>query len=223
VQSEELLCAQLYLRQHGRTYDRAKTKAALTALGSSTAGRKLLLRYANELRDPLFIPWLIDRVEPTETEVEVGNAQWILEEITFCRHVSGPDGWRRWWKEHSAEDRGQWIATAVAEIKRLAQTNRQAAHLALEKAVYRWKDLDALCSMRQLVGQPDLASDLIGWINLSYHEYRRPDLEAMAGEIVGLNRSALEPWAVSLLELLDFIPHQERGWMDYVASSNFRF
>jgi len=78
-----------------------------------------------------------------------------------------------------------------------------------------------VCSL--LVGQPDLASDLNAWINLSYHEYRRPDLEAMAGEIVGLNRSALEPWAVDLLEQLDFIPHQERGWMDYVASSNFRF
>lgn len=95
VQSEELLCAQLYLRQHKLPFVTGKTKASILAMSSSGPGREILLRYADELRDPVFVPWLIENVEPATKAVEVGNAQWILEEITFCRGISGQSSWRR--------------------------------------------------------------------------------------------------------------------------------
>lgn len=222
VQSEELLCAQLYLRQHKLTYDTEKTRASITALSSSESGRKMLLAYADELRDPVFVPWLIEIVEPAKGKVEVGNAQWILEEITFCREISGRSSWSRWFEQHKNESRGQWIAAAMAEFTRTAKGNPPAAHAILREAVYRWKDRDTLPYMKRLIGQPELASDLVGWINLSYHEYWREDLRAVAAEVIKVNRAALAPWTVGLLEGLDFIPHMQFEWEDYVALSNLR-
>ena len=72
----------------------------------------------------------------------------------------------------------------MSELKKLTKSNPRAAHAILEEAVYRWKDLDALPNMKDLIPQPELANDLVGWINLSYHGYRRGELRAMATEVV---------------------------------------
>lgn len=220
VQSEELLCAQLYLRQHKLTYDPEKTKACLAALRSSAAGRKTLLEYADQLRDPVFVPWLIEIVEPAGTKVEVGNAQWILQEITFCRGVSGRSGWSRWWDSHKNDSRAYWIAAAMTEIEKLAATDPEAAHEILDKSVYYWKDRAALPHVKKLIGPPELASNLVGWINLSYHPAWREDLRPLADQIIQKNQKVLQPWAIGLLEGLDFLPHQNSDWKDYVAQSN---
>lgn len=219
-ESEELFCAQLYLHQHKLPYDPAKTAASIAALRSSEAGRKQLLEYADELRDPAFIPWLIEIVEPATEEVNVGGAQWILEEITFCRGISGRTNWRRWFEQHKDEGRAQWIAAAFADLKTIAAADPRAAHQTLKDAVYRWKDRAALPHMQTLIAEPELAADLVGWINLSYHPFWRAELKALAAEVTLRHRAVLPPWAIDRLQGLDFIPHKPIEWEDYVVSSN---
>jgi hypothetical protein len=79
---QELLLAQLYLRQHGKPFDGTKLAATIAKLRKSSAGDRILLRYAGSIRHEAFVEWLID-VADEKMEAEFMTPQRALGRSLF--------------------------------------------------------------------------------------------------------------------------------------------
>lgn len=221
VSGEELLIAQTYLHQHGRPLDAGRLTQAITELQAAPDGKWLLLEFADELRHPLFVPWLVSIVGP-KSDNSVGNAQWVLEEITFRRDVAGREAWTKWYEQHRGETREEWAAQAVDEFLRLLSDDVERAKAFLDRAVYRWKDPLLLPHMERLLKHKVIHNDLVGWINLTYRPYWRERLQPIAERIIRESSENLESWANGLLKELDFLDSGKDTWAEHVRRTNMR-
>ena len=215
--AEELLCAQLYLKQHKQPYDSAQLQDAIESLRRSREGRKVLLDYAGELRDAAFVPWLITVAAPAERKIEVKSPRWVLQAITFRSDVE----WKRWFNSHRGDSRQAWLAAAIAEFNETLASAPDQARSQLEKRVYFWNDREILPYVPHWAEQLHLANEVIGWVNLSYHPFWRDELRAVAERVLEKHHAELGPSALDLLRGLDFLPRDDT-WDDYVTSTNSR-
>lgn len=221
---EEILLAQLYLHQHTTVFSTNRLKETIDRLGTAQDKEDFLLGCADEFRHEAFVPWLIQVVEQFPKE-ESGNAQWVLEAITFRRDVVGHEAWQHWISRHREEGRQKWKEDAIAELKTLANTNSAAAVRFMERAMYRWKDIALLSDMEQLANYKSLHNEIIGWINLTYqyrHQQFRSRLQSLALKIVNESENDLEDWAKRLTKAWDFLYEQKMSWEQYVRLTNMK-
>jgi hypothetical protein len=76
--------------------------------------------------------------------------------------------------------------------------------------------------IRELLPKAEFHSEIAGWINMSYTEFRRPRLKPIADELAK-HPEELEDWAKNLMMERGFIrPPHAITWEKYVAWSNMR-
>ena len=221
---EELLVAQLYLQQHGKAPDINRMRQAIELLRNSKNGQKILLEFAETMRQEAFVPWLLSVIEENP-KTEFGDAQLTLEKITFRRDISGNEAWKKWFAQHRMEGRSKWLSDASAGILQLATTNLPAAGEFLDKAEYRWNDPALLSTMERLVAYKALHDEIVGWINLTYAEYPhlpefREKLRVLAVRIRDESENNLKDWAKGLMRGWDFLYEDKTTWEEYVRLSN---
>jgi hypothetical protein len=219
--AEELLLAQLYLRQHGKPFDEAKLKAAILRLRKSAAGEKTLLRYATALRHEAFVPPLIEMADRS-IEENFMTPQRALEAITFQRNIKGRRSWNRWYEANGAKGRKAWMEEAASRLSSLATTNMPAAIALLSEANYDWDDPAMLPHMERLASFKPLHSEIVGWINLTCHEapFLRDELRPLASKIRKESETSLEDWAKNLMQDWDFFGRDKTTWPGYIRLNN---
>jgi hypothetical protein len=222
VRGHELLIAQAYLHQHGRSIDAVRLRATIDELKGTPQGAELLLEFADEIRHEAFVPWLVSVAGPKTYEEGVGSVQWVLEEITFRRDVSGHDEWEAWYAGHGTEGRHVWINEAVREFLQLLAADPTKANAFLERAVYRWKDVMLLPYVDELLKHKVIHNELVGWINLTYRPYWREELRPVAERIIAESGNDLDCQAEYLLKGLDFLDPGNTTWADHVHMDNMR-
>jgi hypothetical protein len=221
---EEILIAQLYLQQHGASFSTNLLETTIEHLSGIKGSQPVLLEHADEFRHEAFLPWLVSIVDDGRTE-ESGDAQWVLEAITFRRDIQGRAAWRKWATLHIAEGRRAWKDRAVTELEALAKTNPPAAKQFMDKAMYRWKDPILLQDMERLADHKSLHNEILGWINLTYEYHQKrlqPRFRALALRILKDSERDLEDWARRLTLDWDFLHKDETSWEDHIRSSNLR-
>lgn len=222
---EDLLTAQLFLQQQGRNLDAGKLREAIKRLRNSEHGRKILLEYADEMKHEAFVPWLLETVEENPEE-DSGNAQWILEAITFRRDVQGRVAWQKWAGAHGKEGRKVWMEKASSLLLELAKTNLPAAETFMNKAMYRWKSPVMLPTMERLADFKPLHSEIVGWINLTYNgaHHHTPlfceQLRRLALRIQKERGQNLKDWAKRLMHNWDFLFEDRTTWEEFIHLSN---
>ena len=226
---EDLLTAQPFLQQQGRPLDADKLRKAIKRLGNSERGRKILLEYANEMKHEAFVPSLLETVEENPEE-DSGNAQWVLEAITFRRDVQGRAAWQKWAGEHGKEGRKAWTEEASTQLLALAKTNLPAAQTFMDKAMYRWNSPIMLPTMERLADFKNhcISSEIVGWINLTYNDdYHHPpqfsdQLRILALRIQKESEPDLKDWAKRLMYNWDFLCEDRTTWEEFIHLSNSR-
>ena len=220
---EELLVAELYLQQHGQTFDSARLASVIEQFPKTTESEEILLKYAGELRHQSFVPWLLQIVEEEPRE-KYGNAQWVLEGITFRLDVRGRTAWNDWAAKHANETRAIWKEQAVSELLALAKTNLPAAQKFMSEANYRWNDVMLLADMERLAEFKPLHSEIVGWINLTYHQqpFVRARFRALALKIQRESGDSLERWAKELMRSWDFLYEDKRPGKNSFAWTTWR-
>jgi len=224
---EDLLTAQLFLQQQGQPFDAEKLQKVIKRLGNSERGRKILLEYANEMKHEAFVPWLLETVEENPEE-DSGNAQWVLEAITFRRDVQGRAAWQKWAGEHGKEGRKAWMEEASIQLLALAKTNLPAAQTFMDKAMYRWKGPIMLPTMERLADFKPLHNEIVGWINLTYNGARHhppqfcDQLRTLALRIQKESEPDLADWAKRLMHDWDFLFVDTTTWEEFIQMSNSR-
>ena len=219
TEGETLLLTQLYLYQHKRPFDTARLSTAIAKVRSQLRRNEALIEYASELRHEAFLPWLISLLpEASKTDsdddspdlgIKADDVQFALEKITFRLDVVGRQGWQAWYEKHRSLGRETWLRQAAAEFEALAEKEPKKAHDFFEKAVYRWNDRAMLPYVQRWVKYRFLHSNLIGWINLSYHPFWRADLQPLAEQVIEGDHRRLERWAQDIARDLDFIKNDE--------------
>jgi hypothetical protein len=222
VTGHALLIAQAYLHQHGVPLNADRVNATIEQLRVEPETAKLLLEYADEIRHEAYIPWLISIVGPKTPKDQVGSAQWVLEEITFRRDVSGQDEWEAWYARFGSENRRVWADRVVREYLGLLEADPTQALAFLDRAMYRWKDILLLPHMDELLKHKVIHNELVGWINLTYRPHWRNELQAVARRILAESGDDLEGWAKGLLHGLDFLEGEEMTWEEHVHRDNMR-
>lgn len=222
----EILLIEAYLHQHDVQADGARISAAVKALKGNPANRDLLVGTADALRHEAFVPYLIDTLDVAEPNVFPSRylSQDVLQDVTFELDTEGKQAWDVWYAKHATENRAQWVQSAIASFKeRLARDPAGAKEWFAKKASYRWNDLDALPVIRdELLPKAEFHSEIAGWINMSYTEFRRPRLKPIADELAK-HPENLEDWARNLMMERGFIPPPHViTWEKYVAWSNMR-
>lgn len=220
TRGEELLIAQLYLHQHARDFDVERLKRTIDELKSAEEAASLLLSFADQIRHEAFVPGLISVAGPKTNEAHVGSVQWVLEEISFRRDVSGREEWTAWYARHGHETRQEWIEGAVREFLELIDARPLEAKAFLDKAMYRWKDIMLLPHMEELLKHKIIHDELVGWINLTYRPHWRQSLHAVAKRIIEESGDDLAGWAVGLLRGLDFLEGRTTTWKGHVRADN---
>jgi hypothetical protein len=222
----EVLLIEAYLHQHDLPVDGVRIAAAINALKGDPDNRSLLVGTADALRHEAFVPYLIDTLDVAEPNVFPSRylSQDVLQDVTFELDVEGKEAWSAWYSKHRTETRAQWVQSATASFKeRLARDPVRAKEWFAKKASYRWNDLDALPVIRdELLPKADFHSEIAGWINMSYTEFRRSRLKPIADELAK-HPETLEDWARNLMMERGFIPPPHViTWEKYVAWSNMR-
>jgi hypothetical protein len=220
---EQLLIAQLYLRQHGRSFDEAVLRAITMRLRKSPGGARVILRYAAPIRHEAFVAALIDLADDGMEE-EFVTPQRALEALTFQLEIAGRASWKEWYAVHGQEGRRQWMDEASSRLGSMAATNIPGARAVLSKAVYTWDDPAMLPHMERLAAFRQLHSDIVGWINLTYYElpFLRSRLLPLASRIRQTGGDELEDWARNLMRGWDFFEQDKTSWEQYVRMSNMR-
>ena len=113
---------------------------------------------------------LPDRSPDDQMEEEFMTPQRAIEAITFQREITGGSSWRRWYEPNGSKGRTVWIEEAVSQLSSMATTNMPAAKDSLSEAIYNWNDPAMLPHMERLASFGALHSEIVGWINLTYHE-----------------------------------------------------
>lgn len=171
--AEIRMLTQVALTKRGEKPDNGTLKdVAEKVMGGGSVRVSLVFEMIEDMPHEAFAPMLITLV-PESPEEKVGNAQWLLERITFRRDVVGKRAWDAWARESLAKGRAEWLKDASARITSLATTNVAGAAAFLDKATYRWKDPIMLGTMEELLRFPELHKNITGWINLTnghYHE-----------------------------------------------------
>ena len=222
----EILLIEAYLYQHDVPADGARIAAAINALKDDSNNRALLIGTADALRHEAFVPYLIGTLD-----VGAGHSfppqylsQYVLQDITFELDTEGQAAWDAWYSKHRGESHAQWVQAAMASFReRLVRDPAGAKEWFAKKASYRWNDLDALPVIRdQLLPRAEFHSEIAGWINMSYTEFRRPRLKPIADELAK-HPETLEDWAKNLMMERGFIPPLHvLTWERYVKWSNMR-
>jgi hypothetical protein len=169
---------------------------------------------------------LIDTLDVAEENVTPAQylSQDVLQDVTFELDTEGKSAWNAWYSKHRTESRTQWVQSAMASFKeRLVRDPAGAKEWFAKKASYRWNDLDALPLIRtELLPKAEFHSEIAGWINMSYTEFRRPRLKPIADELAR-HPENLEDWARNLMMERGFIPPPHVvTWEEYVKWSNMR-
>ncbi len=224
TKGEELLIAQVYLHQHGKPYNVERLKETFEEFKSKKGGIEILLPVADEIRDELFVPWLISIAGKTY-KVELGSRgepQTILEEITFKLNILDKEGWNNWYNEHGTEGRKAWVDQAFNQIEDFLHNDPDRAKIYFKKAMYRWNDMIFFSHAKELLQYKSLHNELTGWINLTYRTCWRKQLHSLADEIIDQNESDLENWAAGILKNLDFLEDKDATWDRHVSFDNMR-
>jgi len=221
--AEELFLVALYLKQHGERFDETKLQSAVAELLEVESGQKILLRYAGAIRHEAFVPWLIKNAG-NKMEVEFMTPQRALEAVTLQRGISDQPGWEGWYETNKTVKRDQWMREAAEKVNSLAGTNISLARNMLEKAIYTWNDPAMLPHMEKLAAFKPLHSDIVGWINLTYHQmpYLRAKLKPLAIRIRNESESDLKDRSKKLMLRWDFLSEDTISWEKYIQISNMR-
>ena len=216
---EDWLIAANYLCEHGIVLNSSRLRETIHLFGGSASGKEILSHYVNVLRNELATPWLISVVDQ-QPEEKYGNAQWILEEITFCRDTQGLDQWQKWAANHLSDGRSVWMREASARLLDLAKSDLPAAKAFLQKAIYRWHDPMMFPTMEKLAEFKPLHSEVVSWINLMYSYHRHVPhlgdrLRVLALKIQGDDENELENWARRLMHGWDFLYEDKTTWEEY--------
>jgi hypothetical protein len=205
--------AQVYLHQHGQTYDQSRLKVAIKELSRTPTGSRELRRYARELRDEAFVPWLVSIVKPPDPDrlrraSEPSDAHELLTRITFRRDLSSPRAWRAWLAKEGKLGQRAWMRKAMERLLRLLAKDPKAGKAFLEKAVYEWNDSRFVVHVPRLIKHRSLHNDLVGWINLTAmtNPYWRKKLRPFARKIIAQSGKHLKDWARRLLQELGYLP-----------------
>jgi hypothetical protein len=220
---EELLLVQLYLRQHGKPFDEAKLKVTVQRLQASVTGRHILLRYAAAIRHDAFVPPLIEMADDSMKE-EFMTPQRAIEAITFRRNITGRSAWKSWYESNGSKGRTAWMEMAASELYSMAVTNTPAAKTTLAATRYEWDDPAMLPHMERLASFKALHSEIVGWINLTYHAvpFLRKRLLPLASKIRKESMGSIEDWAKNLMRTWDFFGEDKMTWPDYIRLNNMR-
>jgi hypothetical protein len=218
---EELLLAQLYLRQHGKPFDEARLRNTITKLRISSTGARILLRYAAAIRHEAFLPSLIE-IADDKMEEEFMTPERAIEAITFQRKIVGNSSWKDWYGTNGQKGRALWMAEAASQIASIAATDMPMAKAILSKAKHNWNDPAMLPHMERLASFKELHSEIAGWINLTYAEapFLRNRLLPLALKIRDESGKSLEPWARNLMQQWDLFEQNKEKWDDYVRLNN---
>jgi hypothetical protein len=222
----ETLLIEAYFYQHDVLANGARIASAVNALKGDPSNRDLIVGTADALRHEAFIPYLIDTLNIAEENVTPPQylSHYVLQDITFQLDVEGKEAWNTWYSKHRTETRTQWVQLAIASFKeRLVRDPAGAKEWFAKKASYRWNDLGALPVIRdELLPKPEFHSEIAGWINMTYTEFRRPRLKPIADELAR-HPEQLEDWAKRLMMGRNFIsPPHAVTWEEYVNWSNMR-
>jgi hypothetical protein len=221
--NEEILLSQLYLRQHGKRFDRTRLSSTIYHLRKSADGMKTLLRYAASIRDESFVAPLIEIADEKDDE-ELMTPQRALEAITFQRDIADSSGWKVWYKANGEKGRAVWMEEAASQLTAMATTNVSNVEAILSKVIYNWDDPAMLPHMERLATFKPLRSEIAGWINLTYYEvpFLRNRLLPLAKVIRESGNDDLKDWAKRLMERWDFFGPDTETWEQYVRLSNMR-
>jgi hypothetical protein len=222
----EILLIEAYLYQHDLPADGERIASAISSLKGDPDNRNLLIGTADALRNEAFVPYLIDTLDVAEKNVIPAQylSQDVLQDVTFELDTEGKTAWNAWYSKHRSESRAQWVQSAVASFKaRLARDPAGAKEWFAKKASYRWNDLDALPVIRdELLPRAEFQSEIAGWINMTYTEFRRPRLKPITDELAR-HPENLEDWAKNLMTERGFLPPPHvTTWEMYVRWSNMR-
>jgi hypothetical protein len=223
---EDLFLAQLYLLQHGKTFDEKKTRKAIEVTTLSGGQIKLLIEFGSEMRHEAFVPSLVELSEDS-AEANYNTAQRALETITFLNEIRDRASWRQWANAHSNETRTVWIGEASSKLLELAKTNSQAAKEFFDKRTYTWNDPALLPTIQKLIEFKALHSQIVGWINLTYARFPhlpglREQLRDLAVRIQAEGQDGLEVWAKRLMNGWDFLYEDKGSWDQFVHMNNMR-
>ncbi len=218
---EEILISQLYLRQHGKSYDRNRLSLTIANLRKSFDGMKTVLKYAAAIRDEAFVPSLIE-IADENIEEEFMTPQRALEAITFQRGITNSSGWKSWFKTNGQKGRAVWMEEAGSQLISMAKTNVSGVSAILSKAIYNWDDPAMLPYMERLATFKQLQSEIVGWINLTYYEvsFLRNKLLPLANMIRESGNDDLKQWAKNLMREWDFFEPDKNSWEQFVRLSN---
>ena len=212
---ELLLVTEIYLHQHKQPYDARRLSAAIEKVRSQPQGNETLIEYSKELRHEAFLPFLISLV-PTVPEphlehvfTEADDIQYALEKITLRQDIVGRAAWQAWYEKHRSESHDVWLQQTANEFETIAEKDPKKAREIFDKALHRWDDRAMLPYIQRWVKYPFLHSQIIGWINLSYHPYWRADVQPLVEKILEASQGRLERWAERIPRDLDFIKNDE--------------
>jgi len=222
----EILLVEAYLHQHEMPIDRVRIAAAVDILKKDAGNRDLLIGTADALRNEAFVPYLIDTLDVAAENITPlqYNSQDVLQGTTYQLEIKGKAAWNEWFSKHRNEGRAQWVQSAMNAFKeRLARDPADAKAWFARKASYRWNDVDALPLIRDvLLPKTTFQSEIAGWVNMSYTEFRRPQLKPIADQLAR-HPEKLEGWAKELLIERRFISESRHvRWEEYVKKSNMR-
>ena len=230
VTGEQRLAVDAYLRQQGRSFDRARLAATIASLKSNEAGTRTLLLYADQVRDEALVPWLISIVKPPtppRTVIYAGDlpeVHELLQRITFQLEPKSPKAWKAWFDRHGRDGRETWAKDAMQQFQALMDKDPAEGARFLEKAVYFWNDSLLAPAMSKLASYQALHDHLVGWANLtlSAEPNRRPQIEPMIKRIMAVSGKRLAPWATGLLEDMEYLPKKQPTWEEWVRLINSR-
>ena len=222
----EILLVEAYLRQHDVPADGVRIAAAIDALKGDPGNRDLLVGTADALRHEAFVPYLIGTLDVAEQNVTPPQylSQYVLEDTTFELDIESREAWNTWYSKHLTQNRAQWVQSAIASFtERLKRDPAGAKEWFAKKASYRWNDLGALPMIRtELLPNEEFHSEIAGWVNMTYTEFRRPKLKPIADELAR-RPEKLEDWAKTLLVERGLMPLPHAvTWEEYVKRSNMQ-
>lgn len=215
--TEERLLAATYLHQHGEAVDEPFILEAVRELRVNPEGARLLREFAEQIRHPAFVPFLI-----AQLRAGIKSAGFTLQVITFELDVSDPDDWSTWYRYNAHRTRKEWAALAGQEFLRRHAASPEDTDERLKFAIYRWKDPLFQPFALELAQHRELQQTLAGWINLTYRPHWRALLEEVAQKLTQDGVSHINRHHQKLLEQNDFLPGDEFTWEEHIEHSNSR-
>lgn len=161
----ELAWVHRYAAIHGSFEDDVSLSAGLQHATECEAWDEVCSA-ARVLRDPVFVPYLIDILENENVPEHKPLA--ALGEITFEWGLKAPAEWRAWWSEHRETERSEWLVRAV-RTRKWGEMSCISVEDIPERYLTAVCDCSLIGAVEDLAGEPACTDFVRRWIAIAYN------------------------------------------------------